>query len=262
VKPKESLQSIIDSFVRSIGGQLVSDLIDNNNPPMNADYRFFQHGVIAELKSLEEDSFGESQRQRIGRLMRKWEQEGRFIVLGRAKVDTQRLPVECQHELSTLLAEPFKTIVSRANRQIAMTKEIPAVGLPIAKGLLWVASDGNETLRPDMVWYLLTRILLKRHSDGTLQYSDINAVAYFNPRMLASMPQSDEPTLFWFSAWRDSTDESLGAFLKLLCDSWLQHVEKEVRGVKIRRATEISTPDGFGFYGIAPRMPFVDISEP
>jgi hypothetical protein len=260
MKPKEPLQSIIDPFVRRIGGELVSDLIGNNNPPLNADYRFLQHGVIAELKALEDDSFGESQKRKIGCLMSKWQQEGRLIVFGTNKIDTQRLPVGCQDELAVLLAEPFQRLVAHVNRQIEMTKAIPIVGLPTAKGLLWVASDGNETLQPDMVWYLLTRILQKKKEDGTLQFSNINALAYFNPRMLASTPKSEEPTLFWFSGSRNGTDQPMLAFLEMLSDSWSQYVEA-IQGVKIRRATELSTPDGLKFYCVAPRMPLIDLGE-
>src|ERR1700720_4244407 len=98
MKPKEPLQSIIDPFVRGIGGELISGLIANNSPALNADYRFLQHGVIAELKALEDESFGEPRKRKVGSLMSKWQQEGRLIVFGTNKIDTQRLPLKCQDE--------------------------------------------------------------------------------------------------------------------------------------------------------------------
>ena len=74
-----TLQSIIDPFVKGVGGELVCDLVGNSNPPSSADYLFRRYNVIAELKSLQGDGFVESFSRKIGDLMGKWE-------IGRAHV--------------------------------------------------------------------------------------------------------------------------------------------------------------------------------
>lgn len=70
MKPAAPLQSIVDPFVTAIQGELVSNLVGNDNPPSSADYLFRQHNVIAELKALEADSFGESFRRKLGNAQR------------------------------------------------------------------------------------------------------------------------------------------------------------------------------------------------
>src|ERR1022692_392039 len=38
MKPTTPLESIGDAFVKGIGGDLISELVGNNNPPSSADY--------------------------------------------------------------------------------------------------------------------------------------------------------------------------------------------------------------------------------
>ncbi len=68
MKPREPLQTIIDPFIKSCGGELVADLLDKKATlPQNADYLFRQSGVIAELKAPEDSSFGKAFREADGR---------------------------------------------------------------------------------------------------------------------------------------------------------------------------------------------------
>lgn len=105
--------------------------------------------------------------------MGRWQREGKLIVFGTAKVDSNRLSQECREEMFSVMAESLqKHVVVAANAQIKNTKKL--LNLPDAKGLLWVASDGNEFLQPNMVWYLLHRILTKKKANGDPAYSSIH----------------------------------------------------------------------------------------
>jgi len=243
------LQQIIDPFVEQCGGELVGRLISGPNLPSNADYLFSRHGVVAELKALEGDEFAEVIGRKFSALLTKWYREGRFIAFGTVGIDTNKLAPDLREELFDALAEPLQTrLVVAANKQIKSTKKL--LNLPGAKGLLWVASDGNEDLQPDLLWYLLTRILRKKKSNGQPAYSGINGLAYFNPRMPARIPQAPEPTLFWFSGPRDQSDSQFKAFLSELYDRWFPYIAS-VAKISIRLVD--GTPEQTRFMGVAER---------
>jgi len=75
MKPAIPLQSIVDPFVKGLQGELVADMVGNDNPPPSADYLFRRHNVIAELKGLEADSFGESFRKKLGDRAAVWQRK-------------------------------------------------------------------------------------------------------------------------------------------------------------------------------------------
>jgi hypothetical protein len=222
VRKARPLQAIIDPFVKSIDGELVSDLISNRNPPKNADYLFRRYNVIAELKSLQ-SVFLESFYCKLAELMGDWDRRGLFRVYGRVTIGSSKLPPICREEMFAQMAGPLQNhVIATANKQIRTAKSL--LNMPDAKGLLWVASDGND-LQPNEVWYLLCRVLQKRTESGDPAYSSINGIAYFNPRMPAQIPGMVEPTLFWFSGTRrPSEDRELQTCLHMLKRSWWPYV--------------------------------------
>ena len=254
---QSSLESIVDPFVAFVGGERILALVGNHNPPLNADYLFRSHGVIAELKSLQAGSFIEPFRRKMAQLTAKWQREGKLLVFGTTRIESARLPTECQDEMFSAMAEPLqKHVVSAANDQIKSTKK--HLGFPEAKGLLWVASDGNEFLQPDLVWHLLQRILNKKKSDGTPAYSSVHGVAYFNPRMYAKVPGIQEPALFWLSGYRQQNSE-LQAFLDQLSKAWPIYVSCSQR-TAIREVE--SDINDMRFFGIKEELMRVTIIDP
>jgi hypothetical protein len=259
MKPAAPLQSIVDPFVKGLRGELVSDLVGNNNPPRNADYLFRQPNVIAELKALEADTFCDSFRRKLGDRAAEWQRRGQLLVYGTARVDVHRLPPECQQELMDLMAKPVQRIVKAADAQIASTKEI--LGLPAARGLLWIASDGNQDLQPDTVWFLLTRILRKTQEDGSRQYRHIHGMVYFSPRMIAEMPQTTLPVLFWFSGSRDDGDQEMKDLLGMLGTAWPQYVAS-AQSVQLRLVDKKNTLSDLRFAGPPRPLPEIYMTEP
>jgi hypothetical protein len=260
VKPTTPLQSIVDSFVKRFGGELIESLVGNENPPSNADYLLRCHNVIAELKSLEDDSFGESLTQKFSERMAGWLRRSNIVVFGANRVESRRFAPECQREMADLVAAHLQNdVVKAANRQIEGSKEF--LKMPDAKGLLWVASDGNTGLLPDQVWALLNRILQKKHEDGSPQYSNIHALAYFNPRILVRLPGSDLPAVFWFSGARDNEDQQLGACLTELYNAWPTYIAC-MQGVEVTRVEgNTPSPEGLQFWGVSPRLPQIQIKD-
>jgi len=261
MKPNTPLQSIVDPFVKSFGGELISAIVGNENPPSNADYLLRRHNVIAELKSLEDDSFGESLTQKLSDRMAGWLKRSNIVVFGTNRVEGRHFAPECQNEMADLVAGHLQNnVVKTANRQIESTKVF--LKMPDAKGLLWVASDGNMGLLPGQVWSLLNRILQKKHKDGSPQYSNIHALAYFNPRMLAELPGADLPAMFWFSGTRYNDDKQLRICLTELYDAWPKYVACS-QGIEVKRV-EDNTPslEGLQFSRVSPRLPQIEIKDP
>jgi hypothetical protein len=223
---REPLQALIDPFVRSFGGELVGDVLgEAPNLPKNADYLFRRFNVIAELKSLEVGSFGESFQKKMSELVESWANRGLVMVYGTQRLDLDRLPAPCQQDVLSVIAKPLQNNVLRqANRQIRSTKE--ALGLPDAKGILMIASDGNEDLKPQDVLFFCSRILWRERPEKEVQFPDIGAVVYFNPRMPAVLPTTGQVTLIWGTVLRPPEDPALLAFLDELSKAFRLYMEK------------------------------------
>jgi hypothetical protein len=251
------LQTIIDPFVRRMNGKLISDLMPRNCAPPNADYLFSGAGVIAELKTLRSESFGPAFCQRMGQLAGNWHNSGRLFIYGTSRIDSGQLSRACQEEIFEILAPPIqKHVVGDANRQIRSTKRY--LNLPDAKGLLWVASDGNFDLHPHLVMFLLNRALQKRNKNGKPAYSNIQAVIYFNPRMPVRIPEANEPGLLWIDLLREP-DPRLESFLEELGSAWPAYVA-EAQGITVKHLDGLSASlDGLRFLGVNPRLPRIEV---
>jgi hypothetical protein len=256
VAEERTLESIVDPFVKRVGGERISEIVGNVNPKSSADYLFRRYGVIAELKSLQARTFLESFQRKMGDLMGRWQREGKLIVIGTARVDSSRLSPECREEMFSLMAESLqKHAVAAANAQIKSTKAL--LDLPDARGLLWVASDGNEFLQPNAVWYLLHRILKKQKSNGDPAYSSIHGLAYFSPRMPARVPNVPEPAIIWFSGCRQA-EPALQACLDELSDEWPKYVAW-AQGIVIRNAN--AQVEGVRFFGVEETLMQIRVNE-
>jgi hypothetical protein len=262
MRPAEPLQNLIDPFIKQCGGEVLSEVLGRRpNLPENADYVFRAAGVIAELKALEDDTFGESFRTKMGALLGSWERRRLLIVYGTTRVDLHRLPRVCQDEVLKLIADPLKTkIFAKANRQIRATKEL--LGLPGTKGLVMVASDGNESLAPMDVLFFLERILRKRHPDGKPQYSNIDALLYFNPRMPAVFQGSDQLALIWATVAREEGNQEMTGFLNILGDQFRGYMERTMT-VRFGEAEPVrGQRPALDFHGVPPQMPRIQVTDP
>ena len=207
------LQSIVDPFVKSAGGEVVAELIEQNpeQAPTQADYFFRRENVILELKALEKPSFGDSYVRKLSDLTNSWVERGMFIAYGTVRVDIRGMHPICQQEWLDVLAEPLqRNVIAKANRQISETKRL--LGAETAKGLLWLASDGNLDLQSTDVWFLVSRILGKKTSEGQKQFSGIDGVIYFHPRAPAIAAGLPGDVFLWLADAREA-DQQVREFI-------------------------------------------------
>jgi hypothetical protein len=143
-KARPQLQCLIDDFVKQAGGELVTDLIDERNPPSNADYFFREQNVIVELKALESDTFGHPYKRRLGELVASWVARGLIAPYGTSvPLRINEIPPECQKQWNALTRRSMQSkVFAKANGQINATKRL--LGKATAKGVLLLASDGNK----------------------------------------------------------------------------------------------------------------------
>jgi hypothetical protein len=210
-------------FVCEFGGELVSNLLPSGNAPSNADFLFRKRGVIAELKCLENNSLGENYPAKMKALAESWMLRGLLIAFGAVNIELQKLRPECQREWLDLISEPFQgNIIKKADRQIRETKKW--LDMPDAKGLLFVASDGNLAMQPYDVGFFVTRILAKKKPDGAAQYSSIDGFFYFSLNQFAKAPESKAPVFFTHAGPRHSNDVETGRFCSELQDAWYKYL--------------------------------------
>jgi hypothetical protein len=176
-------------------------------------------------------------------------------------MDSDKLSPDCWRELFDLIAAPLeRQVFNDANKQIRSTKEL--LKMPDAKELLWVASDGNEDLQPNIVWYLLTRIIQKKKQNGEPLYSNIEGLVYFTPRMLVKIPNSDKPAQIWLSGPRRPHDQTMNACLNELSKAWPRYVAWAQRSAveEIDGDTSAPPPQNIHFLGATPKMPSIVVN--
>ena len=155
--------------------------------------------------------------EKIQSKLDKWISDGTIRnIYGEPIIQSNTLPEMCQRELIDLYKPNLQKRVLKANKQIKETKTL--LGLEQAKGVLFVANDGNYALEADAALYLIGRILCTScHS--------INSVVYFTANMYTLNPSTTLPALVWANVSRKNVADPVdGDFLMKLCDGWRNHV--------------------------------------
>ncbi len=213
------VEETLDEYVEEFGGELIKKLISNPNFD-NADYLFRKYKVVAELKTLEKDFFStENYKKKINELYAKWIKEGLVPRLwGKAIIQTQNLPAQCQLEFTNIVKKPLESRISKANKQIKKTKE--HFGIEDYKGVLILVNDGNYSLESDAIMYLVNRIV-------NTQCTSIDSTIHFTLNMRADMPKIDKDILVWIDMHRNGTDGVSREFLNDFRDRWFKVLEKK-----------------------------------
>lgn len=115
-----TIEGTIDEVVRLASGQRVDTLLPANfQQSKNADYFFPTENVIAELKSLQQESFDLDYRQKMNEMTQDWMRSGLIYAFGRPVITLRTLPPPCQREWMRLLTLPLQTnVISASNTQI------------------------------------------------------------------------------------------------------------------------------------------------
>ena len=217
--PKIDVENAFGDFVRAFGGEVLEDTYGTSLSYSNADYIFRDQNVIGELKRLVDNkSKDEDVQAKIEAKFDAWVQDGTVgPVYGRVVVESKDLPERCQRELLDVFRPALRRRILKANKQIRETAL--ALGLPEAKGLLFIVNDGNYALEADAAVYLIGRIL------GN-ECSSINSVVYLTVNMIASSPLTDKQVFVWVHANRRGIIDPVDTqFVMKLFELWRAHLE-------------------------------------
>jgi hypothetical protein len=217
------VEQAFNDYVKSIGGELVSELLPKSPNCDNADYLFRKNqpeAVIVELKCLTKDLLREGYQEKLDSLFDEWVNR-RLIppFWGQHRFMSRNLPQECQRELFSLLGTRIKKDIHAASKQIKQTKS--HFGLNDAKGLLLLVNDGNYSLESNLVLHLTDRAF---RSCG----SGINSIIYFTVNMTSRVPGIDRDVLVWVPAQREGIPSISHEFLDWLRDGWLRFYERMI----------------------------------
>lgn len=217
------IEPVFNEFVKTFGGELVSEIVGKEPSFPNADYLFREDCVIAELKCLQKNFLtGAVYQKKIDKLYNSWIREGLISPMSRRTIDSRILPDKCQKDLQKIAKNYLETIVKKANLQIRETKA--RLNLPNAKGVLLLANDGNYSLETESVLILVTSII-------RYQFTNVNYVAYFTVNMQAELRTLEGDIYVWAMAHGEKEKEYSYEFLHKLGDAWIEHVNK-VTGIK------------------------------
>jgi hypothetical protein len=236
------VEKTFEAFVIEYGGELVSKLISNENPPKNADYLFRTPLVIAELKVVERDAFTPQDKEKLDKLVNGWIRQ-RLIgpIFGTVQIELRKLPPPCQQDWLNVHMAPWKRKLDDANKQIKATKSI--LNLPEACGVLFLCDDATRSFGPEDVMGFIARTLKSKKPDGSQIYSHLDRIVYFsvNPR---TVTKDGVGLNFWMPGYRHADDKVISEFLENFRRGWVQY-HADLLGTK---AVEMS-PDDQKFKG-------------
>lgn len=202
-------------FVAHVGGSMVEDLVPQPRNFQNADFAFFEEGVIAELKEIEtEFSHSPAFVKGFNELMQRVVAEDpdwRPALFG-GKGEPQWFA----RDYVRLFRPPLTRILKKANAQIKETKEY--FKIKSNGGVAIVVNDGFASLGPDRVRALIGNIL-------STSYSSIDCCIYMTVNRYVELPGSNVPRLVWAPMYSDRASDGLVAFVNTLGERWFDYIQ-------------------------------------
>lgn len=215
------VEPLLNEFVTSVGGELVSELISGNPDFENADYLFRSSRVVIELKSLQED-FADSEKlqNKTFELWKKWFGEG-SVKFGHI-FRTSELPRDKRRVLQRLYSEPIRRVLKKANRQLRSTAE--RVGISEPRNLVLIANDGLYSLEPDFIIGTIARLLQR-------EFSSIHGFVYFTVNRYVEIPDDKNARQLWVPLYSDSSARpDLVDFVNDLGAKWFDFLGEKIGG--------------------------------
>lgn len=215
--PNLPTEKTFDRFVKSIGGEKISDFLAASPTFQNADYLFRSANVVAELKTLQTD-FGKTNifRKKYIELLKKHLSENS---LSMSDVMKSNYPENYVEEFLRLFRPALGRIIKKANDQIKSAKR--ELEIPLASGILILANDDFLSLEPRFVLGTMSEIL-------THSYSSVDAVIYLTLNHYIEVPDNDYANLVWFPHYTERAPDTLVDFIDNLGFSWKQFLECEI----------------------------------
>lgn len=212
-----STEKIFDRFVESVKGERLSLSLPKNPSFKNADYRFKNDNVIAELKTIQTD-FGktDSFRNKHIELVMKYLSENRMTLS--ALFDNREKPPEFIKDFLYLFRRALSRIIEKANKQIKETKK--ELDLGSSSGVLLLINDNFLSLEPQFIIKIICEIL-------THSYSSIDAFVYLTLNHYVDIPNDDYARLLWIPFYSEKASDTLVCFVDNLGSKWFKFLEKE-----------------------------------
>ncbi|HDR9099119.1 TPA: hypothetical protein QDB15_002471 [Burkholderia vietnamiensis] len=213
-------------FVTQVGGSVIEDLIPQPRNFQNADFAFFEDGVIAELKEIETE-FSNSQAfiKGFDELMQRVvaeDPEWRPALLG-GKGEPQWFG----RDFARLFRPNLARILKKANAQIKETKE--HFKIKSNTGIAIVVNDGFASLGPDWVRALMGDIL-------STSYSSIDCCLYMTVNRYVEIRDSNVPRLVWAPMYSARASDDLVAFVNNLGEKWFDYIQTIIGPFTIGKA--------------------------
>ncbi|NMU91391.1 hypothetical protein HGQ98_16855 [Achromobacter ruhlandii] len=202
-------------FVAHVGGSVIEDLVPQPRNFQNADFAFFEAGVIAELKEIETEfsnspAFVKGFNELMQRVVAEDPDWRPALFGGKGE------PPWFARDYVRLFRPPLTRILKKANTQIKETKEY--FKIKSNGGVAIVVNDGFASLGPDRVRALIGNIL-------STSYSSIDCCIYMTVNRYVELPGSNVPRLVWAPMYSDRASDGLVAFVNTLGERWSDYIQ-------------------------------------
>ena len=226
----ENIDEEFYEAMRSIGGQRPAEIDPVASKALNADVVFRNENVILEVKTLMTDPSERSDHiDKVSAVYERWMgRPGVPIIFGQVSLSTADVPPEMGFELARTLADPIRTAVTKANRQIRDVKT--SLNMPDAHGILVLCNAGATTLKPDLILHALHHALGHRHSS-------INSAIFLTHGVPVHVPNIPEPVEVFGFVSRENYAPLPEAFASKVQDAWMRHQSRK-KPVKVYHGSD------------------------
>ncbi|WP_299825332.1 hypothetical protein [uncultured Roseobacter sp.] len=215
------VEETFDAFVAGFGGKKISDLIgDKAQMPLNADYLFEEHNIIAELKILEGIYSGPDAIMQLTQA---------YIDAGLTGSDVMGLlyrgepmPVAAARLVQKRVRRSIEQRTKRARKQLRRSKK--EFGDNETKLLILIAMDQQPLFGHRTMLFNIAKIMGDNYADV-----HTDGFVYLNP----NMPTKIRPDSMEFSGWYpfyrdDNVNNELHEFVNLLGNRWLKYYGEQI----------------------------------
>jgi hypothetical protein len=210
------MEETFDAFVEHFGGVKISSLIKSKSSmPLNADYLFKDHNVIAELKTLEGIYSGPTA---LNSLTQAFIDSGfpSSEVFG-LLLQEHEMPDRVRDMVGKRIRRAIEQRIKMARRQLRQSKA--NFGDGSTRTLILVAMDQEPLFGHRMMLRQLAKLMDDNYAD---EHTD--GIVYLNPNTPTKMKPDGMEFSGWFPVYRDEGNkDGLGDFVNLLGNRWLTY---------------------------------------
>jgi hypothetical protein len=216
-----SVEVTFDAFVEEFGGEKISNLIQSKaQMPLNADYFFRQHNVIAELKTLEGIYSGPDAIRSLSQA---------FIDAGCSGSDLmgllwrgEEMPERVRTLVGRRIRRSIEQRIKKARKQLRQSRA--TFGDANTRTLILIAMDQPPLFGHRTMLLHLAKVMGDNYSD---EHTD--GIVYLNPNMPTKMKSDGMEFSGWYPLYRDDQiNDGMSEFVNHLGNRWLTFFGKRI----------------------------------